>query len=137
MFRYLSHPEVSLFLSGLQWRDIATCVKWMAAFVCVVREEGQTQVTAAVRQGTATSDVSTGSGLLKSMPHVVVDDSHNIQTHSVDLQMLVNSTSPFEQNLQRKVKHIMTCNIFLQVLQVMRYTIEQTCVELVCCVCIS
>jgi hypothetical protein len=76
----------------------------MAAFVCVVREEGQTQVTAAVRQGTATSDANTGSGLLKSMPHVVVDDSHNIQTHSVDLQMLVNSTSPFEQNLQRKVK---------------------------------
>jgi hypothetical protein len=66
----------------------------MAAFVYVVREEGQTQVTAAVRQGTASSDTNTGSGLLKSMPHVVVDDSHNIQTHVVDLQMLVSIGSP-------------------------------------------
>lgn len=80
-------------LLGLQWGDIAACVKWMAAFVYVVREEGQTQVTAAVRQGTATSDTSSGSGLLKSMPHVVVDDSHNIQTHVVDLQMLVSIAS--------------------------------------------
>jgi hypothetical protein len=88
-----------LFLLGLQWGDIATCVKWMAAFVHVVQEEGQTQVAAAVRQGTATSDANTGSGLLKSMPHVVVDDSHNIQTHIVDLQMLVSSAGPFEQNL--------------------------------------
>jgi hypothetical protein len=70
----------------------------MAAFVYVVREEGQTQVTAAVRQGTATSDSNTGSGLLKCMPHIVVDDSHNIQTHTVDLQMLVCSARPFEQN---------------------------------------
>ena len=83
-----------ILLLGLQWRDIAACVKWMAAFVYVVREEGQTQVTAAVRQGTASSDTSTGSGLLKSMPHVVVDDSHNIQTHVVDLQMLVSNTTP-------------------------------------------
>ena len=81
-------------LLGLQWGDIAACVQWMAAFVYVVREEGQTQVTAAVRQGTASSDTNTGSGLLKSMPHVVVDDSHNIQTHVVDLQMLVSNASP-------------------------------------------
>jgi hypothetical protein len=66
----------------------------MAAFVRVVREEGQTQVTAAVRQGTASSETNTGSGLLKSMPHVVVDDSHNIQTHVVDLQMLVSIAGP-------------------------------------------
>lgn len=78
---------------GLQWGDIATCVQWMATFVHVVREEGQTQVTAAVRQGTATSDASNSSGLLKSMPHVVVDDSHNIQTHVVDLQMLVSTAN--------------------------------------------
>jgi hypothetical protein len=81
----------------------------MSAFVCVVREEGQMQVTAAVRQGTATSDASPVSGLLKSMLHVV-DDSHNIQIHTVDLQMLVNSTNSFEQ---KNETYIMTCNIFL------------------------
>lgn len=70
-------------------------------------------MTAAVRQGTATSDANTGSGLLKLMPHVIVDDSHNIQTHIVDLQMLVNNTSPFRQNLQRKMKHVVTSTIFL------------------------
>lgn len=81
-------------LLDLQWGDIATCVQWMAAFVQVVREEGQTQVTAAVRQGTAASDTNASSGLLKSVPHIVVDDSHNIQTHVVDLQMLVSTAIP-------------------------------------------
>lgn len=91
--------ELSLFVSGLQWGDIAACVQWMAAFVRVVREEGQTQVTAAVRQGTASSETNTGSGLLKSMPHVVVDDSHNIQTHVVDLQMLDKAKARLNQIL--------------------------------------
>ncbi|XP_069682131.1 G1/S-specific cyclin-E isoform X2 [Periplaneta americana] len=85
---YVCNRELALFVSGLQWCDIVKCVQWMDAFASIVREEDQTLVTAAVRQGTATSDATSSSGLTKSVPDIVVDDSHNIQTHVVDLQML-------------------------------------------------
>jgi len=100
------HAHDDVLLLGLQWGDIAACVQWMAAFVYIVREEGQTQVTAAVRQGTASSDTNTGSGLLKSMPHVVVDDSHNIQTHVVDLQMLVSNACPYSDAKTCKTRSV-------------------------------
>ncbi|KAJ9583124.1 hypothetical protein L9F63_022538, partial [Diploptera punctata] len=80
--------EFALYVSGLQWGDIAKCVEWMSAFASVVREEGQSMVLASVRQGSVTTDSSSSSGLIKSIPHIVLDDSHNIQTHIVDLQML-------------------------------------------------
>ena len=63
----------------------------MSTFATVVREEDQSPVLASVRQGSVSSEASSSSGLLKSVPHIVVDDSHSIQTHVIELKMLVSN----------------------------------------------
>ena len=57
-------------LLGYTWLDIAACVQWMAPFAMTLRE--------------------TGSQDLKFFQHIAREDAHNIQTHSVDLSLLVS-----------------------------------------------
>lgn len=57
-------------LVGYQWLDIAACVQWMAPFATTLREVGQEE--------------------LKFFSQVASEDAHNIQTHSVDLALLVS-----------------------------------------------
>ena len=67
---HMSSEHVALSVSGYEWMDIAPCVQWMAPFAMTLREVGQAE--------------------LKFFSHVTHDDTHNIQTHDVDLNLLVS-----------------------------------------------
>lgn len=54
---------------GYNWVDIAPCVQWMAPYATTLREAGQVE--------------------LKFFTQVPADATHNIQTHAVDLNLLV------------------------------------------------
>lgn len=73
-----------LHFSGLQWKDIQACVRWMKPYAVTLAKEGST-TTLPHSSGSPHS-----SGLNKAVPNIVTDDSHNIQTHSVNLDMLVS-----------------------------------------------
>ena len=60
---------ISIF-TGYQWGDIVPCVRWMAPFAVAVREMGPISV--------------------KFFPNIQSEDSHTIQTHVVDMQLLVS-----------------------------------------------
>ncbi|XP_067002415.2 G1/S-specific cyclin-E [Anabrus simplex] len=90
---YVFNRETSLFVSGLQWSDIAECVQWMSAFAITLREESSDLTT--LKYDTSWED-STSCGLLKTVPRIVVDDSHNIQTHSVDMKLLEKAQERLE-----------------------------------------
>ncbi|XP_034236732.1 G1/S-specific cyclin-E1 isoform X1 [Thrips palmi] len=75
--------DIALKFSGLQWQDIAICVKWMKPYAVTLAKEGATTTFPSHSSGSPHS-----SGLTKAVPNIVTDDSHNIQTHSVNLDML-------------------------------------------------
>ncbi|KAH3849871.1 G1/S-specific cyclin-E-like [Dreissena polymorpha] len=65
---HMSSKELVLSVSGYKWADILPCVKWMTPYALSVRELGQIAV--------------------KFFPNIQSEDSHTIQTHVVDLQLL-------------------------------------------------
>ncbi|XP_021571736.1 G1/S-specific cyclin-E1 [Carlito syrichta] len=65
---HFSSSELMQKVSGYQWCDIESCVKWMVPFALVVREMG--------------------SSKLKHFRGVPADDAHNIQTHRNSLDLL-------------------------------------------------
>lgn len=70
----------------MQWQDIQACVRWMKPFALILAKEGPLPPSSAVSQSTNSTH---SSGLTKAVPNIVTDDSHNIQTHAVNLEMLV------------------------------------------------
>ncbi|XP_071443791.1 G1/S-specific cyclin-E1 [Hetaerina americana] len=88
--------EIALSVSGFRFADIKLCVDWMSAFVIELKESGaMAQLPAQLESvwtrlglGTSGDGGTRGSALLKTIPRLVVDDSHNIQTHLVDLDLL-------------------------------------------------
>ena len=56
--------------TGFEWKDILPCVQWMAPFAVTVRELEQMPV--------------------KFFQNIASEDSHSIQTHVVDLSLLVS-----------------------------------------------
>jgi hypothetical protein len=55
--------------TGFDWKDMEPCVQWMAPFAKTHMDEGSVEV--------------------KFFPTIPAEDSHNIQIHAVDLNMLV------------------------------------------------
>ena len=72
-------------MSRLTWEQLAPCAKWLNAFALTVAEERAQQM---LRSTVPLVDTSSGSGLRVSVPNIVVDESHRIQTHVIDLEML-------------------------------------------------
>jgi cyclin E len=58
-------------LTGYEWKDIAGCVQWMAPFAMTLREVGAVD--------------------MKFFQHIPTENTHNIQTHAVDLGILVRT----------------------------------------------
>ena len=56
--------------AGYSWTDIAPCVQWMAPYATTLREAGSVEV--------------------KFFSQIPPDTTHNIQTHVVDLSLLVS-----------------------------------------------
>ncbi|XP_041375900.1 G1/S-specific cyclin-E-like isoform X2 [Gigantopelta aegis] len=75
---HMSSKDIALAVSGFFWQDILPCVQWMSPFAITIRETGPIEV--------------------KFFPTVPSEDSHNIQTHCVDLQLLEKA-----QNRQEEV----------------------------------
>jgi len=76
----LYHTEneaLALHVSGYQWKDIASCVRWMSAFAFALRESGPLQP--------------------RFFPGIQPDDAHHIQSHSVDLDMLAKGQSRLQE----------------------------------------
>lgn len=63
-----SSRELALSVSGYKWADILPCVQWMAPFAVTIRELGPMEV--------------------KFFSNIPSEDSHHIQTHVVDLNLL-------------------------------------------------
>lgn len=63
-----SSSNVVLSVSGLTMADLLPCIRWMEPYALTVQEAGPVE--------------------LKFFPTVHIDDSHNIQTHAVDLELL-------------------------------------------------
>lgn len=60
--------RVALQCSGYSWEDISSCIYWMAPFALTLREAGPVEI--------------------KTFPQISLEDTHNIQTHNVDLSIL-------------------------------------------------
>ncbi|XP_033753914.1 G1/S-specific cyclin-E-like [Pecten maximus] len=76
---HLTTKEIALSVSGFSWADILQCVSWMAPFAITVRESGPAEV--------------------KFFPNVAPEDSHHIQTHAIDLNLLEKAQERQEQVL--------------------------------------
>ncbi|XP_060561398.1 G1/S-specific cyclin-E-like isoform X2 [Ruditapes philippinarum] len=63
-----SSRDLVLSVSGYEWKDILPCVQWMAPYAASVKELGPLAV--------------------KFFPNIQSEDSHTIQTHVVDLNLL-------------------------------------------------
>ncbi len=61
--------RVALETSGYTWEDVSSCIYWMAPFALTLRESGPVEV--------------------KTFSQIPLEDTHNIQTHNVDLSLLV------------------------------------------------
>jgi len=58
---------VALKTSGYKWEDVSSCIYWMAPYALTLREMGPVEV--------------------KTFPQIPLDDTHNIQSHNVDLSI--------------------------------------------------
>jgi len=70
---HMEGERVALAVSGYTWEDISLCVRWMSAFAFAIRERSPLQI--------------------KSFHGVSPEDSHHLQNHVVDLQLLERATS--------------------------------------------
>ncbi|XP_066601041.1 G1/S-specific cyclin-E1-like [Prorops nasuta] len=77
--------ESALRVSKLPWEQLAPCAKWLTAFASTVAEE---EPQFLLRSAIPPSESHSGSGLRATVPNIVMDESHRIQTHVVDLNML-------------------------------------------------
>lgn len=59
--------------TGYTWDDISSCVYWMTPYALTLRELGPVEV--------------------KTYSQIPLEDTHNIQSHNVDLQILVSQPS--------------------------------------------
>lgn len=88
--------ECALRVSRLTWEQLASCVKWLTPFATIVAEEESQSL---LRSTITSIESNSGSGLKATVPNLVVDESHRIQTHVVDLSMLKKA----QQRLIREI----------------------------------
>ena len=62
--------RMALETSGYNWEEVSSCIFWMAPYALTLREAGPVEV--------------------KTFSNIPLEDTHNIQTHNVDLALLVN-----------------------------------------------
>ncbi|XP_023244954.1 G1/S-specific cyclin-E isoform X2 [Copidosoma floridanum] len=78
--------ETALRVSRMTWEQLAPCAQWMSTFAVTVSEES------AQRQLRSSAPIidnnNAASGLRASVPNINIDQSHRIQSHTVDLEML-------------------------------------------------
>ncbi|XP_063977631.1 G1/S-specific cyclin-E1 [Diachasmimorpha longicaudata] len=77
--------ECALRVSTLSWEQLAPCAKWLSAFAHIIAEEDPHILS---RSTVPPVESHAGSGLRATVPNIVLDESHRIQTHVVDLAML-------------------------------------------------
>ncbi|XP_043520991.1 G1/S-specific cyclin-E1 [Frieseomelitta varia] len=77
--------ECALRVSRIPWDQLAPCVKWLTPFAMTAAEEDSQCL---LRSTIISLESHSGSGLKATVPNIVMDESHRIQTHVVDLNML-------------------------------------------------
>ncbi|XP_003690297.1 G1/S-specific cyclin-E1 [Apis florea] len=77
--------ECALRVSRIPWEQLAPCVKWLTPFAMTTAEEDSQCL---LRSAVTPVESHSGSGLKATVPNIVMDESHRIQTHVVDLNML-------------------------------------------------
>lgn len=78
--------ECALRVSRLTWEQLGPCARWLSSFAATVSEESSQLLL--LRSSVPPVETHSGSGLRASVPNIVMDESHRIQTHVVDLAML-------------------------------------------------
>ncbi|XP_048779735.1 G1/S-specific cyclin-E-like [Ostrea edulis] len=79
---YLTSQEMVLSVTGFDWKDMEPCIQWMAPFAKTHMDEGPVEV--------------------KFFPSIPAEDSHNIQIHAVDLNMLERA-----QEIQEEIQTLL------------------------------
>ncbi|XP_075151410.1 cyclin E [Haematobia irritans] len=74
--------ETALRCSGLEWKAIQPCAKWMQPFFEVISEESHN-----LHLLEQNEQISTKYGLGHICPNIVTDESHIIQTHTTTMTM--------------------------------------------------
>ena len=82
MFKWLC---VCLLLVGLRESDVAQCVEWMHSFAHVIERQNPVE--------------------LKKFAQIPLENAHNIQTHTVSLELLVSVGRWVDQVLVWRATH--------------------------------
>lgn len=88
---YVFNRDVAMLVSNLQWKTLKPCVDWLYPFAAVIKET-QVPVITGIEQR---RKINIRTGLTKAVPNIVNDEAHTMQTHNVNLDMLV-SFSPIK-----------------------------------------
>ncbi|XP_044740994.1 G1/S-specific cyclin-E [Chrysoperla carnea] len=80
---YVFNREVALAVSSLTWQTLKPCVDWMYPFAVVVKETTRPVIT-----GIEPKKTNSRTGLTKTIPNIVNDETHTMQTHNINLEML-------------------------------------------------
>lgn len=71
--------------SGMEWKYIEPCAEWMEPFFVIVSEEATNLHMMEQNEQTYSK-----FGLGHICPNIVTDDSHILQTHTINMNMLVS-----------------------------------------------
>lgn len=74
-----------MMVSGLEWKIISPCAKWMEPYFQIIKEE-----TPPIFLLEQNEQIESKFGVGHISPNIVTDDSHIIQTHSTSLELFVN-----------------------------------------------
>jgi len=70
--------SMALKSSGYSWDEISSCIYWMAPYALTLREAGPVEV--------------------KTFSQIPIEDTHNIQTHNIDLSLLEAAQSRISES---------------------------------------
>uniref|UniRef100_A0ABD2WWJ4 Cyclin N-terminal domain-containing protein n=1 Tax=Trichogramma kaykai TaxID=54128 RepID=A0ABD2WWJ4_9HYME len=78
--------ETALRVSKLSWEQLEPCVRWIEPFYIFLSTEERPQEL--LRANIPRIEIKNRSFLKATLPNVVLDETHRIQTHVTDLEML-------------------------------------------------
>merc|ERR1712071_167921 len=66
-------------MGGYSWDEISSCIFWMSPYALTLRESGPVEV--------------------KTFSQIPIEDTHNIQTHNIDLSLLEGAQSRISESI--------------------------------------
>lgn len=107
---YFTHgKDTALSVSGLPWKHMQNCVKYMSAFYKVIRTSVDPRLKSIISLKVPANyapnrfRIQLDCGALKkNIPNLLTTDEHSIQTHCVDIELYVEATLIHMKQLKTK-----------------------------------